>query len=158
MAWAPVESEAALVDCTLEARDGVRFDLFVTDEHLCYSRPKHLTNDPVETVMVERRRITGATFTKKTPWFLYALGLTITVATGAVLVALSFSWRDGLIFGAVGLGLAAVCFSSAPKRWRLRFSDGERVHTIDQPAARSAEHRDAITSALRATARLLSAA
>lgn len=125
------------MDCSIEARSGVRFDLRLTEKYLCYSRINSFTfRDPLETVTVERSAITDVELKKKSPIVLRTVGVLLVAATTLGVLGLVNGTVDHMSFKVLlGYPLGGACFLSSGNRWQLSFSDGKKRHRLVQPVA-----------------------
>jgi hypothetical protein len=158
MSWQP-PSESPLVDCSVQPREGVRFDLWVGEKHLCYSRVKTLAfSDPLETVTIERSAVSNVTLRKKSPWALRLIGLALIAATTAGVIGFMVGTIDRFPFVVLlGYVLGGACFVGSSNRWQLSFSVGKKTHTIVQPVASDKRVMTAMAESIQKAGQLLSA-
>ena len=153
MAWAPIPSEQPLVDCSLVPGEGLRFNLRLTERHLCYSRRSNAASDPLETVIVERRAISNVVLKKLLLWQMQAVGVVLMLATTAGVVALPVVHSHSLIL--LGYVFGGACFLGSSDRWVLSFSDGTKTHKLVQPVASDTHVMNLMADALQKTAGLI---
>lgn len=158
MAWLPVASEVPLVDCSVEPRAGMRFDLWVSENHVCYSRLKLSFTDSLDTVTIPRANVSKVVLKKKSPWLLRSIGLVLIAATTLGVISFILGTVDKLnliLLG--GYVLGGACFLGSSNRWQLSFSDGKKTHKLVQPVASDKQRMMAMAQALQDTGRILSA-
>ena len=162
MAWSPQasESENILFDCSVLARQGVRFDLLLSDRQLSYSRVKAFAvSDPLETVTVDRNSISDVTLKKLAAWPLRIFGVFMIAGTFFYVLAFAFGQVDRFHFGALlGIVLGGACFVGSSNRWQLEFRANGKRHRIAQPAASKRTDVEAMATALNNAVRALNGA
>ncbi len=153
------ETELVLVSCREYARRGVPFSLIVTDKRISYTRLVSFQRQPTVTINSMVAFVSGVVLKRRSPWVLWGVGL--------VLLAFGLFYVGWFIFGTgersldlkIGLFtflLAFGCFAGGRSRYVLKWREGDRRHRVMQPMSYNTAVRDAITAALRETARLLS--
>jgi hypothetical protein len=150
--------QLVLVKCHEEARQGVPFNLVVTDQSVIYTRMVSFKRDPTETIISNISLIRDARLKRRSPWFLWILGV--------VLLGFALMWLWSFFFGegerSIQLGLCGLmvalafgCFMGGRHRFVLEWNDDRKRHRVVQPLSLSIRTRDRITAALRDAARLL---
>lgn len=158
MSWTPPESGSPLVNCSLEPRQGVRFDLCVTDRHIPYSRVKTFAvSDPLETVTVDRASVVHVVLKKRSPWLLRLVGVLLIAGTTAAVIGFMVGSLDEFHFELLlGYVFGGACFLGGSNRWQLSFSDGKKTHRLIQPVASDKRIMNTMAAALQEAGRLLS--
>lgn len=153
MAWAPPDGEA-LVNCSVVARESVRFHLWLGEKKLCYGRASFF-GDSVETVIVERSAISNVVVMKESPWLRRGLAAFL-VFTATFLLVASTEHDRGVLFAAlIAYGMAVACVWGTGNQWRLSFSDGKEEHVISQPMARNRASMNVMAKAIQDVAAAL---
>jgi hypothetical protein len=157
----PVENPSPLlmlVKCHEQARQGVPFNLVVTDQSVMYTRMVSFKRHPTETLISNIAQTRDVNLRRRSPWFLWTLGV--------VLLGFAVVWLGSFLFGEgerhIQLGLCGLmialalgCFAGGRHRLVLEWNDGKRRHRIVQPLSLSVRTRDNISAALREAERLL---
>jgi uncharacterized membrane protein YecN with MAPEG domain len=150
--------QVVLVECHEEARQGVPFNLVVTDQAVTYTRMVSFKRYPTETIICGISLIRDARLKRRSPWFLWILG--VVLLGFAVMWLWSFFFGEGersIQLGLCGLmiALAFACFRGGRHRFVLEWNEGDKRHRVVQPLSLSIGTRDRISAALRDAARLL---
>lgn len=150
--------EVTLLRCDITVRHGVLFGVVVTDRRFMYLRPVTFGWKPAEWVVVPFDRVRDVTLSARSPWPLRALGVLLLAAVALVLYMASSGALTTLDVRAIAVPAvgAVACFASARNRLVLSWREGDRAHSVSQPASFDRFHREGMSSALREAARLLS--
>ncbi len=133
----------------------MRFDLSVSEKHVCYGRAVLSFTDPLETVIVARSDVSRVEVKKKSPWLFRSLGAVLLLATTIGVVGFLVGDTDEFPLKVLsGYLLGGACFLGSSNRWQLTFFDGNKSHKVVQPVCSHAGLRDAM-AAIQEAGRLL---
>jgi hypothetical protein len=150
--------EAVLVKCHEEARQGVPFNLVVTDQSVIYTRMVSFKLHPTETIKSSIADIRDVRLKRRSPFVLWILGVILLGAALTWLWSFLFDqseWGIRPILCVLMIVFAVGCFMGGRNRFVLEWNEGKKRHRVVQPMSLNLATRDRITAALRDAARLL---